>query len=508
MAQPKRITFVHPHGDNWVSGTQDIVRIANVMPPHGLLMLAAVAERAGFPATLLDFFAHPLPEDQAVQAVLATQPDAVGFTATTAGFMGGYRLAVKLKQARPDLTVLFGGPHPTSLWARLLREFPAVDVIVVGEGEETLLELLRADLVPSRDIPGIAFRGPDGEAILSGPRRAISDLDQLPYPAYEKLIGYPAAYPLPIFNYPRSPATTFITSRGCPYSCSYCDRSVFGSSFRAHSAEYLVDHLAFLKARYGIRHVNIYDDNFILDRRRVEEFVDRLCSRDLGISFNCIGRPDLLDASLIRTLKRGGCWMINLGVESGDQDLIDQHRTRSDLDAVAQTVRHVREAGIRVKGLFMMGIPGETEDSLARTVAYALRHPFSDVNITKFTPFPGSPIYNRILEYGDFDEDWDKMNCANFVFIPRGFTRERLEELYLRFYHTYYRRPSGVLGLLSMIWKSPESCRRFMGNLGTFIDVGRQMKARSPAALGGARRDSARTRIGRLSARQSPRKRS
>ena len=295
MVQAKRITFVHPHGENWVSGTKDIVRLANVMPPHGLLMLAAVAERAGFPATLLDFFAHPLPEDQAVQAVLATHPDAIGFSATTAGFMGGYRLAVRLKQARPDIPILFGGPHPTSLWSRLLREFPALDMIVVGEGEETLLELLQADLVPSPDIAGLAYRGRDGELFFTGPRRALSDLDHLPYPAYEKLTGYPAAYPLPIF------------------------------------AEYLVDHLAFLKSRYGIRHVNIYDDNFTLKKPRVGEFVEKLRSRDLGITFNCIGRPNHLDGDLIRTLKRGGCWMINLGVESGDQDLINEHRTRSDL---------------------------------------------------------------------------------------------------------------------------------------------------------------------------------
>ncbi|HNX50978.1 MAG TPA: radical SAM protein [Thermoanaerobaculaceae bacterium] len=493
MGQAKRITFVHPQGENWIAGTKDIVRIANVMPPHGLLMLAAVAERAGFPATILDFFAHPLPEDQAVQAVLATQPDAIGFSATTAGFMGGYRLAVRLKQARPDVPILFGGPHPTSLWSRLLREFHALDIIVVGEGEATLLELLQADLVPSPDIAGLAYRGPEGESVFTGPRRPLSDLDLLPYPAYEKLTGCPAAYTLPIFNYPRSPATTFITSRGCPYSCSYCDRSVFGSSFRAHSAEYLVDHLAFLGSRYGIRHVNIYDDNFTLQKPRVEEFVEKLRSRNLGITFNCIGRPNHLDSDLIRTLKRGGCWMINLGVESGDQDLISTHRTRSDLEEVAETVHRLREAGIRAKGLFMIGIPGETEESIAHTGAYALRHPFSDVNLTKFTPFPGSPIYHTILEHGEFDEDWEKMNCANFVFIPRGFTRERLEELYLRFYRAFYKRPAGVLNFVSMLWKSPESWRRVLGNAGAFAGAARQMKLRATPGASSTPRPGAST---------------
>ena len=372
------------------------MRIANVMPPHGLLMLAAVAERAGFPATILDFFAHPLPEDQAVQAVLATRAGRHRLLGhhrrvhgrLPAGGRGSSRRA-------PSIPIVFGGPHPTSLWSRLLGEFPAVDIIVVGEGEETLVELLQADLVPSPDIAGLAYRGPEGERALHGAEaRACATSTRLPYPAYEKLLGYPdsvsaADLQLPalaghdLHHQPRLPVLvqllrSFRVRQLVPRPQRASTWSTTWRSSRAATGSATSASTTTTSSWTGAGSRSSWTS---------------CCSRDLGITFNCIGRPDHLDGELIRTLKRGGCWMINLGVESGDQDLIDQHRTRSDLDVVAQTVHRVREAGIRVKGLFMMGIPGETEETLARTVAYALRHPFSDVNLTKFTPFPGSPIY-------------------------------------------------------------------------------------------------------------------
>jgi radical SAM superfamily enzyme YgiQ (UPF0313 family) len=478
MSSRTRVVLVHPQGHNWHAGAKDVARIANAMPPHGLIMLAAVLKRAGVEAKVLDLFAHPVSADDAVAAVLAREPDGVGFTATTAGFLPGYRLAQRLKAARPELPVVFGGAHPTSLWRELLERYPAVDMIAVGEGEETLVELARAGFRPSKDIAGLAFRDTSGEPVFGGLRPLLRELDTLPRPAYEELLGFPKSYPMPIFNYPRSPATTLITSRGCPYACSYCDRSVFGSTFRYHSAQYLVDHLTHLKQRYGIRHVGLYDDNFMLRRSHVTEFAELLLKHRLGITFNCIGRSDHLDRELLRLMKRAGCWMINIGIESGDESLIQQHRKNAEQAQVVEAVHMIRDSGIRVKGLFMMGIPGETTQSIQRTIDFVLRQPFDDVNLTKFTPFPGSPIYSRVREYGRFDEDWDRMNCTNFVFVPEGLTFEQLERDYLRFYRSFWGRPAGIWKMLSMSWKSPESMKRFVTQLKDFLEAMRSMKPR------------------------------
>ncbi len=478
MPVRKRVVLVHPQGHNWYAGAKDVVRIANAMPPHGLMMLAAVLKRAGVLASIVDLFAHPASPEDAVAEVLARDPDCVGFTATTAGFLPGYRLAERLKAARPELPVVFGGAHPTAIWQELLERFPALDMIAVGEGEETLVELARADFRPSRDIAGLAFRE-QGVPVYGGPRPLLRDLDSLPRPAYEELVGFPKAYPMPIFNYPRSPATTLITSRGCPYACSYCDRSVFGSSFRYHSAQYLVDHLVYLKQRFGIRHVGLYDDNFMMKRAHVTEFAELLLKRRLGITFNCIGRSDHLDAELLQLMKRAGCWMINIGIESGDEELIQQHRKNAQQARVVDAIRMIQAAGIRVKGLFMMGIPGETAESIQSTIDFVLRHRLDDANLTKFTPFPGSPIYARVREQGRFDEDWDKMNCTNFVFIPNGLSLEQLERDYLRFYRSFWGGPRGLARVMSMAWKSPESLWRFVSQFPAFLEAERSMRPRS-----------------------------
>jgi radical SAM superfamily enzyme YgiQ (UPF0313 family) len=481
MSGSKRVVLVHPHGHNWCAGAKDVVSIANVMPPHGLMLLAAVLKRARVEASILDLFAHPASPEEAVASILARQPDAVGFTATTAGFLPGYRLAERLKAARPELRIVFGGVHPTSLWRELLERYPAVDAIVVGEGEETLLELARAGFRPSRDIAGLAFRETSGEPVFAGPRKLLQDLDSLPRPAYEELVGFPKSYPMPIFNYPRSPATTLVTSRGCPYACSYCDRSVFGSTFRYHSAQYLVDHLVYLKQRYGIRHVGLYDDNFMLKRAHVTEFAELLLKRRLGITFNCIGRSDHLDRELLRLMKRAGCWMINIGIESGDESLIQRHRKNAEQARVVGAIHMIREAGIRVKGLFMMGMPGETQETIQRTIDFVLEHPLDDANLTKFTPFPGSPIYARVREHGRFDEDWDEMNCTNFVFVPNGLSIEQLERDYQRFYRSFWARPAGFWKMFSMSWKSPESMKRFFAQLGSFLEAERSLRPKSRA---------------------------
>ena len=218
------------------------------------------------------------------------------------------------------------------------------------------------------------------------------------------------------------PNTSCISSRGCPYSCSYCDRSVFRRSFRYNSAEYLYEHLRYLKERFGTRHVNFYDDQFTFHRKRVEAFTGMMIDRPLGMTFNCAVRAEHVDPELLLRMKAAGCWMVSLGIETGDERLLAEHRQHADLDRIAGTIRMIKKAGIRTKGLLMMGLPGETEESIRRSMEYVFSLPIDDFNLTKFTPFPGSPIYETIRELGDFDEDWEKMDCMHFQFVTKGMT--------------------------------------------------------------------------------------
>jgi len=213
------------------------------------------------------------------------------------------------------------------------------------------------------------------------------------------------AIPIPIicpsFNYPTVPSTSCLSSRGCPYACSYCDRSVFGQSYRYNSAEYLYEHLSYLKVRFGIRHVNFYDDQFTFNRPRVIDFTRMMADRPLDMTFNCAVRAEHVDQELLASMKAAGCWMISLGVETGDDALLAMHRKKADLGVLADRIRMISRAGIRTKGLFMVGLPGETEESVKRSIRYARSLPLDDINVSIFTPFPVHLSTNRPTPSGN-----------------------------------------------------------------------------------------------------------
>ncbi len=456
--------LVHPHGSNWMGSGKDISTIFNLMPPIGLLSIAAYLEEHGIPVEVMDCYGAPSTIEQHASDILARNPDVVGFSCTTSSFLEGYAIAERVKEQRPDIRIVFGGAHACTVGPSLLDSFPAADFLVIGEGEVTFAELMTSDFQNMAAIPGIGYRQ-DGKGVLSSVRENIPDLDSLPFPAYHLLPDFPKRYNLPLFSYPKAPNTSIISSRGCPYQCSYCDRSVFSKGFRFNSPEYIVEHLRYLHEKFGIRHVFFYDDLFTFDRKRVARFCTLMEEKQVPVGYNCIARLEHVDEELLSLLKRSGCWQVNFGIESGDPEILSQHRKLYELDQVGKKLKMVKDAGMRVKGLFMMGFTGETEESIQRTIRYALTLPLDEINVTKFTPFPGAPIYSTIREFGEFTEDWPSMNCLNFVFIPKGMTRERLEELYNEFISRFYRRSRIHWGYTKMLWKSPHSIAVFLRNL-------------------------------------------
>ena len=465
----KKILLVHPLGYQVEAAGRDISRKANIMAPLGLASIAAYLDRAGFSSNILDCYAHPDADRRLRELLLAERPALVGFSCTTASFHDAVRLAGIVKQELPHSRTVFGGPHVSALQQKVLEFSPLIDCAVLGEGEQTMLELAQRSAESPEGVAGLVWRTADGTIVNNGYRGEALVLDELPYPAYEKLAGYPHAYKLPIFNYPKAPNSSCISSRGCPYSCSYCDRSVFRRTFRYNSADYLYAHLAYLRERFGIRHINFYDDQFTFHRGRVEELCQKLIERPLGLTFNCAVRAEHVDRELLMLMKAAGCWMVSLGIESGDEQLLAQHRQNADLDRLAETIRTIKSCGIRTKGLLMMGLPGESEASIRRSMKYVFSLPIDDFNLAKFTPFPGSPIYERIHQLGSFDEDWRKMDCMHFQFVPHGMEKDQLEKLFIEFYKRHFQRRQVLLGYLAMLWKSPDSWRRFAGNAGQFL---------------------------------------
>ncbi len=442
-----RITLVHPAGFNFVPGQPDFSVLANRMAPLGILQLAAWLERHGHPCQVHDCLGPAAPTSTAANAelVLATNPEIVGFSATTSSFMEGVEIAALIKSRRPGVRIVFGNVHVSAIGAPLLRHFPEIDYLCIGEGEGTMLDLAAGR--DPREIANLCYR--DGEEIVTNPRRQRTpNLDDLPFPAYEKLAGFPQGYHLPLFSYVKRYGATMVTSRGCPYSCSFCDRTVFEHLYRTNSADYVYAHMKYLRDRFAVRHINFYDDLFTAHRRRVEELCEQLIARPLGMDFNCAVRAGHTSDALLRLLKRAGALMVSIGIESADPDMMARHKSGVSLDGIRKTVEQIHAAGLRAKGLFIFGLPGETPETIAATSDFLLSLGLDEMNMSKFSPLYGAPIWDECTagSAGDFNEDWQLMNCLNFVFRPHGFaSRAEMDALYnaqvRRFYDSQgYRR--------------------------------------------------------------------
>ena len=464
-----KIVLVHPAGSNWLSGRKDVAAVANRMAPLGLLSIAAFLENEGHTVVMHDCLGPKVPAgtNANVQHILSHNPDIVGFSATTAGFLDGYELTVGIKAVQPQVRTIFGGVHISALGGELLERFEHIDYLAMGEGEVTLSELA-AGMRP-QDISGLIWR--KGNRVVTNPqRRHIQNLDDLPFPAYEKLDHFPGGYRLPLFSYIATPGATMVTSRGCPFQCSYCDRSVFEQGYRYNSPEYIYEHMQYLRTRFGIRHLNIYDDLFTLNRKRIAALCELLTAKPLGVQFNCAVRVGHADDELLHMLRRAGCLMVSVGIESGDPDLLEVHKPGVYLDEVRDTVMRIKAAGLRAKGLFMMGLPGETPASIQKTSDFVISLGLDDMNMSKFTPFHGAPVWETIFDQGAVEEDWRLMNCLNFVFIPEGIdSKETLDQLYNTHVKRFYSDKTWRRTFMRRLWQHRRSLWYLFMHLPDFL---------------------------------------
>ena len=472
----KRIVLVQPRGFNWFPGAKDVTDIANRMVPQGILSVGAYLLQKGHEVFIYDglgpFVPHDL--DRQVHAILKWNPQLVGFSATTSSFPDAADMAKKVKDHNPSIRTICGGVHVSSMGEFILSQYPQFDYICPGEGERIMADVAE-DLFPG-NIPGLIWRDHD-HVVVNTDGSAIADLDTLPFPAYEKLDGFPRHYHLPLFSYIYTPGATMITSRGCMYQCSYCDRSVFRKTYRYNSASYIYEHMRFLRKRFHVRHINIYDDLFTMNRKRIVELCDKLSRHPLKMQFNCAVRVGYTDDELLHMLRDAGCLMVSVGIESADHDLLKRHKSGISLDEVRNTVIRIQRAGLRAKGLFMMGLPGETEESIRKTSDFIISLGLDDMNMAKFTPFPGAPLWKTIHQEGDFEENWRLMNCLNFVFLPKGVSsRKRLDDLYnghvKRFYSDYAWRKR----FRKRLWQHRHSLLYFFRHLSTFLAAKRQFE--------------------------------
>lgn len=445
-----------------------LAQAGSLEPPHGLCNLAAVCLKENISVEILDVPALGLSYEKTVKTILSKSPKCVGITAVTISVHNAAKLAQMLKTADSKIVTILGGPHLTALPSETMRKFPAFDIGVIGEGEITIIELIKTlnQKQPPDKIKGIIFRK-NGTLAVNPAREFIKNLDELPLPAWELLPDMKKYRPAAA-SCKRLPSTSIITTRGCTGKCTFCDRSGFGESIRGHSAEYIIKIISHLQEKYSVRDIRIMDDNFILFRSKITKVCELLKEKKIDISWSCLARVDMVNLETLKMVREAGCWQIAYGLESGSQGILDLLNKNITLDQIKKAVRLTKEAKIKTLGYFMVGNPKETEETVAATQRLIEELDLDDIKITFFTPYPGSKIFQTAKQYGTFDDDWRKLD-ANLepVFIPTGLTKEYLIKMQKKLLREFYLKPRIILSYISRL--NPGQLKSLYSALKSFL---------------------------------------
>lgn len=415
-------------------------------PPLGLALIGAVLEKEGYQVSIVEANALKLQPKDIVP--LVNDASVVGLTAMTPTINMAIAIAREIKKAYPHLPVVLGGAHATLLPKETLVTAPEVDIIIRGEAEKTVIELMKAleNKQSLSGIAGISYRK-DGEVITNQPWTGSIDLDSLPFLAYH-LLPWRKYRPHPPHGR-ALPFAAIITSRGCPYKCCYCSKPVFGTKFRGQSPKRVVEEVAYLYKKFGIKEFAFYDDVFTLDKKRAYGIADGIIKSGLKIYWSCETRVNLVDKELLQHIKKAGCYSIAYGIESGSPEVLSTIDKGISLEQVEQAVRLSREAGLQTIGYFMIGSPGESPQTIRQTINFAkkLKLDFAQFSVT--TPFPGTQLYELYLsERKGVDIPWEKFVYAGAggettpVFESNLLSREDIKYWSRRAYREFYLRPS------------------------------------------------------------------
>jgi radical SAM superfamily enzyme YgiQ (UPF0313 family) len=392
-----------------------------------------------------DFTSHHLRE------VLSDQDiKFVGIPVFTNSAAHSFRTATLCKQYRPDITVVFGGVHATILPERTFNECDAVDYIIMGEGEVTFYELIEklAAQQPVDGILGLAYR--NGKGIIKNPPRPFfRNLDDLPMICYDD-INLNRYVPHPT-QYNTLPCQAFVTQRGCPYPCTFCEASAtLGKMARRYSPARVIDELEVLIKKHGTRSIYFQDSTFSINMNYTAELMEKLINADFKISWACNTRADKVNPELLKMMKRAGCWMVNYGVESANQQSLDIFRKCITPDDSERAVKMTKKAGLDVLCNFILCIPGEDEKMVLNTINFAKKL-LPDLALFYLpVPFPTSELYNICRKMGGLRENvtWEDFLCVDYdnpVYVNPLIGKEKMKALYHKAYRDFYLNPAYIV---------------------------------------------------------------
>ncbi|MBS3055947.1 MAG: cobalamin-dependent protein [Candidatus Aenigmarchaeota archaeon] len=444
-----KILLIDPPTTRSLDFGSDKLRVGAV-PPLGLAYIAAVLEQKKHEVKILDCTAegildgekkignklrYGLSDEEIKKFISKFNPDVAGISCLFSNkHFDTQNVARIVKEVSKDIVTIAGGMHPT-VAPEMTLEDGYVDIVVLGEGEYTFRNLVNA-LKKKKDISrvdGIAFKR--NEKIIKIPKKTyIENLDELPLPARHLLkMDIYSKIASPHSGLKRTPFTSMITSRGCPIGCTFCSlRECWGNRFRPRSPDKVLEEIEILIRDYEIKEIHFEDDNLTLDRKRAEKIFDGIIRRNLDITWNVPSGLSVfaLDGNLLEKMKESGCYEISIAIESGDQWVLNTlMRKPVDLTKVKPIVDKGRSLGFKVKGFFIIGLPGETKEHIERTVKFAAETGLDWAHFFIATPHLGTDLYRLCKEKGYIGKlDMEKSFFRGIITTPE-FNPEYLEKV-------------------------------------------------------------------------------
>ena len=406
--------------------------------PLGLGYLASVLEKNKYDVNIVDCQALDINYEEFKTEINKKQADIVGITSTTLTYKSALKIIKIAKEVWPKSITLLGGPHVTFWDKEALKECPELDIVVRKEGEETFLDIV-GRIEEGKiyyDTLGTTCRKKE-KIIKNDDRPYIENLDDLPFPAHH-------LWPLERLTKHGIIIFPIISSRGCVYWCDFCTTvRMFGRRYRMRTPKNVVDELQYLKKRFGANRFTFYDDAFTVDQDRVLEICREIKNRKLKIEWDCETRVDMVTKELLVEMKNAGCESIWFGVESGSKKVLDAMRKGISPSQIVKAFKWAKEAGLITVAGVVLGFPGETKETIEETTKFIEKLNPNDVGYYIATPYPGTPLYNKVVEEGILKiTDFNKFDTATPLFEMGTMTGDELRDIRERAFQRFYLRPA------------------------------------------------------------------
>ena len=425
---------------------RDIGAIGGHQMPLGIYYLAAYLLSEGEEVKVIDCEALNLSQDELLRILKESDVKVVGISSTTVSYHRACSLAKMIRQRLPEAKIVIGGPHMSAIPEEtMLTGF--FDYGIVNEGEIAFLKLVKF-LIHSKgelkDIPNLYYLD-RGRVLHNSIGEYIQDLDILPFPA-RHLCSDIFIYKPSIGAFRKTPVMNMTTSRGCPYGCIFCDKNTFGQTVRFFSAEYVVREIKELLQRFGVKEIAFLDDTFVLNKKRLYSIFELLKRQNINFPWTCMVRANNLDYDTLKFMRDNGCWQIRMGIESGNQKVLNFIKKGITLQQVRNVTEWCKRLNIKVLVFFMIGHHIDTVQTIQETIEFALSLPLSDIMATLNTPLRVTESYEKAKLYGDYHEaDWASMNWWSPIFLPKGLSREFMLKKQVELYRRFYSRPKIIL---------------------------------------------------------------